>query len=160
MTEAPDPNLCPRMLWTPVFPHRILSDPPSRCRPDLLGPEVSLLFFPASASDTHSHTCRESSSWRAEERKRNGSCHFSSFNWDSAALSVTEPPRGQHQTKGKTFHILLSFTTESSYLFSHPVFFFFIDFSHILPIYPSLSLYSLQLFLCFIKFDILTTLFK
>lgn len=76
-------------------------------------------------------------------KERNGSCHFSSFNWDSAVLSVTEPPRGRHQTKEKTFHILLSFTTEGSYLFSHSVYLlFFIDFSHILSIYPSLCLYS------------------
>lgn len=147
------------MLWTPVFPRRILSDSPGQRRPDLLGPEVSLFFF--SASDTHSRTGRESSSYktRERERERNGSCQFSSFNWDFAALSVTKSLRGQHQTKEKTFHILLSFTTESSYLFLPLSIFFFMDFSHILPTYPSLGLCS-PLFLCFKKFDISTTQHK
>lgn len=96
---------------------------------------------------------------RERERERNGSCQFSSFNWDFAALSVTKSLRGQHQTKEKTFHILLSFTTESSYLFLPLSIFFFMDFSHILPTYPSLGLCS-PLFLCFKKFDKSTTQHK
>lgn len=124
--KLPDPNLCPRMLWTPVFPHRILSDPPSQCRPDLLGPEVSLLLFPASASDTHSHTCRGSSSWRAEERKREMAPVISPLLTGTLQHSLSQGPRGDNiKQRKKTFQILLSFTTESSYLSSHPVFFFF-----------------------------------
>ena len=93
-----------------------------------------LLFF-APVSDTSSLTGRESPSYRESERERererNGSCHFSSFNWDFAALSVTEPLRGRHQTMEKTFHISLSFTTESSYLFSPSVYLLFLWTSHI-----------------------------
>lgn len=74
--------------------------------------------------------------------------------------SLSQSPRGDNIKQRKKPFPFFCLLPQSSYLFSHPVFFFFIDFSHILPICPSLSLHSLHLFLCFIKFDILTTLFK
>lgn len=102
-----------------------------------IGPRRSLSYFSLPQPLTHTLVHTENPDPDRREKERNGSCHFSSFNWESAALSVTEPPRGRHQTEEQTFHILLSFTTESSYLFSHSVYLlFFIDFSHILAIYP------------------------
>lgn len=118
MTDVSDHNLCPRMLWTPVFPRKILQDPPVQCRPDLLDPKGSLslsgafsvclvlsLFLSCSCSLTHklTHTHNAHPEGPRKEKERNGSCHFSSFNWGSAAVSVTEPPRGGHQTKEKPF---------------------------------------------------------
>lgn len=77
MTDVSGHNLCPRMLWTPVFPRKILPDSPVQCRPDLLDPKGSLSrAFPCvclpkssslSLSDTHSS--RQPSSCRATERK-------------------------------------------------------------------------------------------
>lgn len=146
ITDVADPNLCPRRLWTPVFPRRILSALPGKCKADLLGPEVSLLLLCLSLWHPLLYRQRSLILKDHSARERNGSCHFSSFKWAFAALSVTEPPRGRHQTKEKTFHILLSFTTESSYLFSHSVYLFLWT-SHI--IFPFIiPLVSVACFFC------------
>lgn len=139
MSDVSDPNLCPRMLWTPVFPRKILQDSPVQCRPDLLDPKGFLLLafclshiLLLSPSLTHTHIYRHTDNHHdrpQREKERNGSCHFSSFNWSSAAFSVIEPLRGGHPTKGEPFTLYcllpqrahISFLTLSLHLpsFSH-----------------------------------------
>lgn len=75
--------------------------------------------------------------------------------------SLSQSPRGddiKQRKKPFTFYSLLPQRAHISFLTLSIL--FFIHFSRIPPIYPSLSLYSLHLFLYFIKFDILTTHFK
>lgn len=110
MSDVADPNLRPRMLWTPVFPRRILSDSPGQRRPDLLGPEVSVFFF--SASDTHSRTGRESSSYKTREREREREMAPVSFPLLTGTLqhSLSQSPWGDNIKQRKkpfTFYCLL-----------------------------------------------------
>lgn len=115
MTDVPDYNLCPTKLWTPVYPHKILQDNTVQHRPDLLDPKGSLspsvlllqsvLYF-LHHPLTHSqiHTYRTNHHPKGPERKREKwFLSFFSFNWGSAAISVTDPLRGGHQTKEKPF---------------------------------------------------------
>lgn len=135
-------------LWMPVYLRKILQDPTVQHRPDLLDPKVFLSlsciflhtvsYFPLSFCLTHSqiHTHRINHHPEGPERKREKwFLSFFSFKWGSAAISVTDPSRAGHQTKAETFHTLLSFTTQSLYLFSHslPAFSHFFYFSGILP---------------------------
>lgn len=155
MTDAPDTNLCPRMLWTPVFPRKILPDPPGLCRSDLLGPEVSSLPQPLT------HTLIHAENPRPEGPKREMAPVIFPLLTGTLQHSLSQSPRGddiKQRKKPFTFYSLLPQRAHISFLTLSIL--FFIHFSHIPPIYPSLSLYSLHLFLCFIKFDILTMLFK
>lgn len=162
MTDVSDHNLCPRMLWTPVFPRKILQDSPVQCRPDLLDPKGSPSLailcvcvshtLPLSLSLTHTHPDNPHPAGPQRERERNGSCHFSSFNWGSAAVSVTEPPRGGHQTKGKPFTLYCPLLQRAhiSFLTLSVIFFILLPYSsHSPPPPPLLSLCSLHLCLYF-----------
>lgn len=118
-----------------------MQDPHVQYKPDLLDPKGSP--FPFSCFLCLSHTLSPFlflTLWHTltytqttlilkghkREKERNGSCHFSSFNWGSAAVSVTEPLRGGHQTKEKPFTLYcllpqrahISFPTLSSFFFS------------------------------------------
>jgi len=138
-------------------------------RPQGLPLSLSLLLFlfhtlshSLSLQHTHLHSQTTLNLKGHRERKeRNGSCHFFSFNWGSAADSVTKPPRGGHQTKGKTFHTLLSFTKESSYLYSDSLTlssFFKLTYSSSFPF--SVASVHVFLYLYFITFDVLTMRFE
>lgn len=176
MTDTSDCNPCPRNLWTPVFPRKILPDPPAQCRPDLLGPKGSLYssFAPCSPSfpslalsNLHSltHTDNHHPEGPQRERERNGSCHFSLLTQALSGL-CHRAPEGRTSNKGKTFHTLLSFTTEGSYLFSHSLtlsslsFFTLLSYSsHSSSLPFSSASAHFPLYLYFIRFDGLTVPF-
>lgn len=147
MTDVADHNLCPRMLWTPVFPHKILQDSPVQCRPDLLDPKGSLSlaflcvsYSPSvslSPSDTHSHTHRQPSSWWAIERKgREMASVIFPLLTGAVQRSMSQSPRGEDIKQRKNLSLFIVFYhRELISLFSVCLSSFFLYFSHIPPIH-------------------------
>lgn len=81
---------------------------------------------------------------------------FSSFNWGSAAFSVTEPRRGGHQTKEKPFTLYCLLPQRAHLSFSHSIL-LSIYVSHVPPHILFISHCGVHVFLYFIEFDILAT---
>ncbi len=107
--------------------------------------------FSLPLSDTHSHTgCTDNPHPEGpqREKERNGSCHFSSFNWGSAAVCVTEPLRGGHQTKEKPFtlYCLLPQRAHISLLTLSPLLFYTSIIFHPF-IFFALSLISISIYI-------------
>lgn len=132
-----DHNLGLKIPKIPVLPHKILRGAPVQSRPDLLDPKGFLclsfsvcfiLSFFLSITLRHTHSNKRTHikktfilKGRRETKRNMAPVIFSPFNWDSAGLSVTETPEGRTSSKGRAFHTLLSFATESSNLSSHPL---------------------------------------
>lgn len=103
-------------------------------------------FFPVSLADTHAHTYRKNHHPAGPVHGRGEKWLLSSpppFKWGSAAVSVTETPRGGHQTKGKPFTLYCPLPQRAhiSFLYPSPVFF---PFSHTPSIHPFLIFPSLR----------------
>lgn len=187
MTEASDGNLCPAVSRTPVFPGELLQDSPAQRSPDLWNPDglplplrrlflcpcrilslsfSAFFFLPVSLLDTHAHIYRHNphpAGPGARRRREMAPVIFPSFKWGSAAVSVTETPRGGHQTKEKPFTLYCPLPQRAhiSFLYPSPVFFLFLPCSlHTSLSHFSSSPWSPRLSLYFIKLGVLTMPFE
>lgn len=106
------------------------------------------LFFILRPFLTHTLTYTGANSHPAGPVRRGGRemapVIFPSFKWGSAAVSVTETPRGGHQTKEKPFTLYCPLPQRSHISFLHPSTLFF-------PPHPS-HIPSIDLFLIFPTF--------
>lgn len=145
-----DHNLCPRMLWTPVFPRKILQDPPAQCRPDLLDPKGSLSLSPAFSvclilsfffslfhSLTHTHTPTTLILKGQREKKREMAPVIFPLLTGAVQRSLSQSPRGEDIKQRKNLsHFIVFYHREliSIFSLSHSVFpllfFFFLLLTH------------------------------
>lgn len=92
---------------------------------------LCFFFLPVSLPDTHARIYRHNphpAGPGARRRREMAPVIFPSFKWGSAAVSVTETPRGGHQTKEKPFTLYCPLPQRAhiSFLYPSPVFFLFL----------------------------------
>ena len=141
MTDVSDHNLCPRTLWTPVFPRKILLDPRVQCNADLLDPKGSLsvsLLLSLSASHSPSsslwHTLHTLILKGHREKKREMAPVIFPLLTGALQRSLSQSPQGEDIKQRKNLsHFIVFYHRELISLSSLCLSSFFLHFSHIPP---------------------------